>query len=223
MSQHNIIEKHNLIKSQNLFIMSRISKDMLTHDIQTFHGLFKSNKITGGYLEELMYRSIDIDPDYNGKVIWNSGSHAPGSDIVIYNDTNKKDKLISISVKSGTVTNNFIEISGNRLSQCNSDMNCINGLLKKYISDVLIACSYNSESGLYNIIYIDRSIFNYPENGSGWIPKIGLKTGKISKYEYEQNGIISSITPSMSWQVWWKIPLCLCRIGLSISIDGRKF
>jgi hypothetical protein len=193
-----------------LFEMSQITIKALESKLIAYHGLFKQNKCEAKEMEELVSSALDSDPIYNGSVIWKSGSHDPGSDIMINN--------IKLSIKSGSIKKDIITISGNRLTGAKGDFNVINSLLKSYTSDVMICFVYNKENSKYQVIYVDSNVFVYPDSVKSWIPIMGKKNGSISSYSYNSPVDMQvKIIPAMSWQAWWYIPLRVCRIGVDIS------
>lgn len=209
---------------KNKFELGRVSIDVLTHDIQTFHGMFKHNHLKAEYSEELLHRAIDIEPMFNGKLSWKSGSHNPGADILIYTDETKTVLDKSISVKSGSfkISRSVIKISGSRLTMCNSDMNCVTEKLKQYTSDTIISLIYSNDPiSCYTVFYIDRGVFKYPKTGSGWSTRIGERNGLVNEYIYrDKSGFKVGVKPSLAWQAWWDIPVNLCRVGPIIKTDG---
>lgn len=195
----------------SLFEMSEIVIKILEQKLIMYHGLFQQNKCEAKEMEELVASALDIDPVNAGFVDWKSGSHTPGSDIIIHNNN-------KLSIKSGTIEKNMIVISGNRLTKAKENFNIINSLLKSYISDVMICFIYNQINGCYQIFYIDSNVFMYPDSAKSWKPIVSKKSGLISSWCYiVSNGMLIKITPAMSWQVWWYVPLNISRMGPNIS------
>ena len=186
------------------FELSDIVTKTLKSKLQAYHGLFRHNKCEAKEIEELIATALDIDPEYAGAVEWKPGSHEPGSDIIIRKKT--------FSIKSGVIKKGVLVVSGNRLTRAKGDFNTINSLLKSYVSDYTICFVHDEETGTYQIIYIDASVFSYPNSAQSWVAKMGKK--EISAYRWTPpSGLEVEIRPSMSWQVWWSIPTDLCRMG----------
>jgi len=126
-------------------------------------------------------------------------------------------------MKSGKLNDNFISISGHRLTKANGDFDEINRILKSNVSNLVVCCNYTLSTGKkqYIIRYIDEEKFSYPITGSEWKPKYSTRKNKIeaSLYEWNSpNGIRMTITPSMSWQIWWFVSLSFFRVGPIITI-----
>lgn len=193
-----------------LFEMSPITTTSLKTSLTVYHGLFRQNKCEAKEMEELVASALKIDPIYTDKVEWKSGSHEPGSDIIIPN--------IKLSIKSGTIKDETITISGNRLTKAKENFNIINSLLKSYVSDVMICFVYEKKDDTYQVIYVDSDVFIYPELASDWKNVMSKKSGNTTAWTWTPpNDMLVKITPSMSWQVWWHIPLKICRMGSLIT------
>jgi hypothetical protein len=201
-----------LIEPQSTFILSQTSEISLTSKLISFHGILPRSHLTGGYLEDAVASSLDTDPDLHNFVDWTPGSHNPHADIILKNKNN-----FGISVKSGTLNKEILKISGHRLGKVGGDFNKINKLLMEYRSDVTLCCVYNDFK--YSIYYVDKDKFSYPNSSLDWEPIMGKRNGKVSKYVFRCVGdLIVEILPELSWQVWWSIPLLLCRKGIVIDI-----
>jgi len=182
----------------------------LKNSLTVYHGLFRQNKCEAKEMEELVASALDIDPMYTGKVDWKSGSHEPGSDIIIPNT--------KLSIKSGSIKNEILTISGNRLTKAKGNFNTINTLLRSYVSDVMICFVYEEKDDKYQVVYVDSSVFIYPDSAKDWVGVMSKKSGSITAWSWmPPNDMLVKITPSMSWQVWWHIPLKICRMGASIT------
>jgi hypothetical protein len=201
-----------LTEKQLPFVLSQTSEISLISKLTSFHGILPRSHLTGGYLEDAVASSLDIDPQLHGFVSWKPGSHDPHADIIL---KNKND--FGISVKSGTLDKEILKISGHRLGKVCGDFNKINKLLMEYRSNVTLCCVYNNFK--YSIYYIDKDNFLYPTSPLEWIPTMGKISGKIGKYVFKsQNNLVVEILPNLSWQVWWSIPLLLCRKGIVINV-----
>lgn len=109
-----------------------------------------------------------------------------------------------IQIKSGQKNKDYLTISGHRLGRFKENFEEITKYLNNKTANI-ISVSYNKiddESGrchAYHVCYIDvEHLTKIAPNG--W-----CKSGKT----YEQivsNGVVFSLRPSMSWQIWWKIP-----------------
>jgi len=192
-----------------MFELSKITVKTLASSLTMYHGLFQHNKCEAKEMEELVAKAIDMDPQYTGSVNWRSGSHEPGSDIVVGST--------KLSIKSGSIRKDILTVSGNRLTKARGDFNVINSLLKSYVSDVVICLVYTEIDGVYKVVYVDSSVFLYPSEAKCWLPAMSKKSGSISSYTWSpDNGLVVKVTPAMSWQVWWHIPIAICRVGPSI-------
>jgi hypothetical protein len=194
------------------FTLSQIAETVLSQKLIAFHGILPRSHMTAEYLEDAVSSSLDIDPDLHENVVWVPRSHTSKSDIVLKNRNN-----FGISVKSGSMRNNMLKISGHRFSKANGDFNKINELLEMYLSDIMICFVYTNSH--YEIFYVDKSIFVYPVCAKEWTAVMGSKTGRPQKFVFvSANGLVVDIIPNLSWQVWWSIPIVLCRKGKIIQI-----
>jgi hypothetical protein len=197
---------------KELFVLSQTTEISLQHKFIAFHGILPRSHLKGDYLEDAVASSLDTDPDLHNFIDWTPGSHNPYADIILKNKNN-----FGISVKSGTITDNILKISGHRLGKVFGDFNKINRLLVDYKSDVTLCFVYSDFK--YVVYYIDQIVFSYPDSPLQWEPIMGKKNGKVSKYIYSSpEGLLVEILPDLSWQVWWSVPIILCRKGITINI-----
>lgn len=157
--------------------------------------------------EEFIYMTLrDMGEKYKGGLPrWDIGSHSPGADIWI-------DKF-AISAKSGTIKNNFLTVSSNRLTRfgdLKEMLKYIDGSGKNF--DFYLCCSRTKtkkelkyEVFITNSNIFKASLLNWEETflkgtgkSSGW-----MGTNKI--------GLTLHIRKKMSNQLWISIPLSKCK------------
>jgi len=175
----------------------------LRNSLGTYHGLFNGGRCQAWELEELITRAINSDTRTQHHARWNEGGHDDHEDIQV----RINGRTIGIQIKSGQVKprNETLTISGHRLTRFNGDFEAISDYLNSRDVDI-ISVSYNkidNDQGRqheYTVRYIeiDRLCGVFPER---W-QEHGQQF--IQENDY---GILFSLRPSMSWQVWWEIPL----------------
>lgn len=162
------------------FRLSKEDKERIQSLLKEYHKLFPALKCRGECLEHIIARAI------GGKVL---GGHDKHSDIKV-NDS-------YIQIKSGVISTDTLTISGHRLTRFRGDFSEINKFLSE-VETVIISISSRKESFDYIIYEIEPSLLKPSRE---WERK-----GK-SFYQVNSNSVRLSISPSMSWQIWWRIPL----------------
>ncbi len=172
-------------------------------DLGKYHGLFTAGRCQGWEQEELIVNAIKSDTQAQDSVKWKEAGHDAEADIRV--KTNGKSH--EIQIKSGQVKpkKRALIISGHRLGRFDGDMVEIT----KYLNDNkanIISVSYakrDDEKGRhhqYCLRYIDIKLL------TGISPD---KWEKMGKQYCQKNscGVLFSLRPKMSWQIWWEIPL----------------
>ena len=192
-----------LILMINLFpkVTKSIKQNLIKH-----HELYKKIRCKAENLEEIIVISLR---ENNFNVMWDPASHDKEKDIIVNNSN-------SIQIKSGTLKkkNNAITISGHRLGRFDGNLKKITEYLNNPSSDVVSI--YNpevkSDKHFYTIASIPKYIFE------------GLKPDEWTKSRssYSQTnakGVKFSLRTTMSWQIWWDIPISLIKIEEQIEIN----
>lgn len=190
--------------------MYKLTDIMLQHlekNLIEFHKLFQGGRCQAWQLEELVAKAINSDFRAKDKAFWKGNGHDIEADISIGD--------FKISVKSGKIKKNRkkeerLTISGHRLGRFEGDLDKISNFLSSN-NYLLIAVPYyenenhNGKQHIYQLIYMNADILK-PSN---WNIKYSKKDkSKISQYYCTNElGVNCSIHPSMSWQVWWEIPM----------------
>lgn len=174
-----------------------------------FHRLFDGSRCSGPLLEEILVNSIKSDTRSQHHTIWEESRHDDNHDILV--ETNGQRHFLKI--KSGTVTGKdskrVLTLSGHRLGRFEEDLDEISDYLNKSVSQI-ISIPYrqvDDESGrshFYRITYISSEILK-GVSGNDWVKK-GKQFKAINEY-----GVELTLSPKMSWQVWWKIPYQLVK------------
>ena len=170
----------------------------LEKDLRKFHELFQGGRCQAWQLEELIAKAIRSDFSKSESVVWKGNGHDIGCDIIV----NGKHEM---QIKSGAVKKENLIISGHRLGRFGGDFEKITNFLNqnKYL---LVAVPYYKEecqlgkSHIYQIFYIDSEILKIND----------YKKWQQNKKSYtciNKHGVELSVRPSMSWQIWWKIPI----------------
>lgn len=115
-----------------------------------------------------------------------------------------------MQIKSGVVDNDFLVLSGHRLGRFKGDLEQITNFLNENRYLIISVPYKDSECRLgkthaYQLIYLDSDFLKI-ENYKMWQEKKGKKGGN-SYFCTNQYGVFLTISPSMSWQIWWKIPI----------------
>lgn len=174
----------------------------LRKDLGTYHDLFSGGRCLGWELEELMTRAIKSDTQAHHHVIWSEGGHDSEADLKV----KVGDDAFLIQVKSGQVKNGFLVLSGYRMGRFKGDMKSMTTYLNEREADI-VAVPYEAiedkEKGkvhVYKLGYVGANLLA----GLDWEK---WEKPKASYEQVNQHGVMLSITPTMSWQVWWKIPV----------------
>ncbi len=174
----------------------------LYRNLEKYHELFDGGRCSGWELEEILVKAIKSDTQAQHQVFWEESGHDDKADIRIR--TNGEE--YPIQIKSGEVKNSRLVLSGHRFSRFEGDL--------KKITEYLIAKSDNMISVPYEKVDDDRGrqhiyqvsylrINSLKPNSPQWETK-----GK-TLYHTNHYGVRISLHPSMSWQVWWRIPIPL--------------
>lgn len=172
-------------------------------DLNKFHELFQGGRCQAWQLEELIAKAIRSDFTKNEKVVWKGNGHDIGCDILI------NDK-IEIQIKSGFIKNDKLILSGHRLTRFNGNFKDITNFLNKNLYS-LITVPYETkedsfgQSHIYQIFYLENSFLKL-ESDDKWTKKVSERK-KLTYFTENSIGVEMAIYPSMSWQIWWYMPL----------------
>ena len=160
--------------------LSKKDKERIQSLLKEYHKLFPNLKCKGECLEHIVAKAI------GGEVL---GGHDKHSDIKIKNHF--------IQIKSGEINKGILTISGHRLTRFKNDFTKINEFLSS-VESVIISVPTKKKIFDYLIYEIDPCLLK-PS-------KLWNKKGK-SFYQVNKKNVTLTISPSMSWQVWWKVPI----------------
>ena len=181
--------------------MYKLTNTMLQNlekDLRKFHELFQGGRCQAWQLEELLAKAIRSDFGKVDRVLWKGNGHDIGCDIEV-NDN------VKIQVKSGVIKKDRLVLSGHRLGRFGQSFEEITKFLNSN-DYLLVAVPYlreendNGNVHVYQIFYLDTKILGLGDYRK-W-QKVGSKYVALNEY-----GVELSISPSMSWQVWWSLPL----------------
>ena len=198
--------------------MYRLTPRMLQHfrhDLEKYHQLFTGGRCSGWELEELLVRAIKSDTQAAHHVRWKEAGHDDEADIVVRTNGDEHP----IQVKSGKiqVKKNRLVLSGHRLGRFQEDLNQITEYLNSKSANFISVPHRLIEDGqgrrhAYKLTYMDA------EKLRGLAPGGWSKSGSAFKQENDF-GVDFSLNPSMSWQVWWSIPMDLVEETDEFVID----
>jgi len=183
------------------------------NDLIRYHELFSGGRCSAWEQEELIVNAIKSDTQAQHHVLWSEAGHDDKADITV--KTNDEDYLIQI--KSGKVTGNYLNLSGHRLGRFNANFEDITDYLNKNKANI-ITVPYRLVDGaqgrahIYEVCYINVKHLTGLK-ASNWNTK-----GK-SFEQINDDGVIFKLSPSMSWQIWWKVPLPLLTRTAEIVIQ----
>ena len=184
--------------------MYRLTPRMMQHfrrDLERYHDLFTGGRCSGWELEELLVRAILSDSQAHHHAIWTEKGRDDEADIRV--QVNGTEHLLQ--VKSGEVNAGRLVLSGHRLGRFQGDLIRITDYLRSRTADFLSVAYRKVDDAtgrrhIYQISYVESTLLHQLDANSWERPN--------SSYKQESDeGVIFTITPSMSWQVWWRIPL----------------
>lgn len=203
-------------------IMYHLTQRMLQtlrKDLQAYHGMFQGDRCSGWEMEELLVRAIKSDTTAQHHVQWREGGHDPDADIMVRTN----GTTYPIQVKSGKVKRirsmncDVLELSGYRLTRFDGNFESITDFLNNLPAPIIaIPCKkIDNNYGrvfVYRVGYIAESVLT------------GIKKDKWVEYgsqwrQETDKGILFSLVPRMSWQIWWKIPLQYVEFADEIEIS----
>jgi len=181
-----------------------------------YHNLFDGGRCSGWELEELIVKSIRADNNVNHQPIWIEGGHDDNADIKV--TVNRV--TYEIQIKSGAVKARdevlWLSLSGHRLGRFNGDLDMITTYLNNRMADV-ISVPYRKDDGnhgrqhIYRLCYIPITLLK-GINSNNWC-RHGAQWRNHNDY-----GVEFSLRPSMSWQIWWKIPFNILDLNLFVYL-----
>lgn len=183
----------------------------LRQNLEKYHDLFDGGRCSGWELEELIYKSIQSDNTAGHHATWKEGGHDDQADVrvrvngEIYPLQIKSGEIKQI--KSGDERKPHLVLSGHRMTRFKGDFKAITEYLNEERADFL-SIPYrkvDDDTGrhhIYRIVYVE-GMYLRQLNPDQW------ETVKSSWRQVNPYGVIFTVSPSMSWQVWWRIPLLL--------------
>lgn len=172
-------------------------------NLEKYHELFSGGRCSGWELEELIFKSIQSDNVAQHHAFWREGGHDDLADIQVVAGRRK----YNLQIKSGSIKANNLVLSGYRLGRFDGSLSQISGYLNGVESEILsVPCErIDDDEGrrfIYQIVYVNR------EHLRGLQADAWTKKGKSFKQE-NNYGVRFTLSPSMSWQIWWRIPVSL--------------
>lgn len=183
--------------------------------LRKYHELFDAGRCQGWEQEELIVKSIKADTTAQHHVRWTEAGHDDKNDIMIRTN----GEFHALQIKSGQPKNGNLTISGHRLDRFEGDLKLITDYLNRRDANVLSVMyrQENDQQGrrhIYQIAYVDVQHLLTGISSNSW-----EKKGK-QYVQKNKSGITFSLRPSMSWQIWWSIPIRLLRLSDEIVIGG---
>ena len=170
----------------------------------------------GWELEELLVTAIQSDTQAQHNVFWQEAGHDDFADVRVRTNGD----VFPLQIKSGQIKgrrNRYLVLSGHRLGRFGGDMLQITRYLNSRNANI-IAVPYRQvdddrgRQHIYRVCYVDiRHITGL--NVDSWVQETASKYAQISN-----RGVIFSLHPSMSWQIWWRIPLDLIEMSHEMVI-----
>ena len=196
--------------------MYRLTPRMQQHfrqDLERYHALFSAGRCSGWELEELIFRAIQSDNRAQHHAFWQEAGHDDEADIRVR--TNGETHLLQI--KSGAIRANHLTLSGYRLGRFNGDFQQITDYLNGNDAQIISipyrkVDDHTGRHHIYQIVYADARHLtglqagDWREHGRTWV--------QTNVY-----GVEFSLRPSMSWQIWWRIPERLLEQVAEIRLD----
>jgi hypothetical protein len=206
--------------------LDRIALDYLQFLLQSFHGVIKHSPCKGEYLEELFWRTLKHR--YAGlDVVWEAGSHQKSKDIDVRSPAGALPAFsLPVSVKSGqwNKAEDALSISGPRTQsvvassgggstlqiwQSGGGARLVEHLNSADSEIVIFAASKPRNASfpdriIYDICCLKPDLFEYPDV-EDW-ECVRSASGSYTFRAVLSSGVIISVRPSMSWQIWWEIP-----------------
>ena len=178
----------------------------LESSLRKFHDLFGGGRCDGWQLEELLVRAIQSDTQAQHNVYWQEGGHDDKADMRVRTN----GETHPLQIKSGRIQGKRepkLVLSGHRLTRFNGDFGDMTEYLNNRTANILSVPyeQINDERGrrhIYTVSYVDV------ERLRGLDADAWTMNG-ASYFQTNPAGVVSSLTPSMSWQVWWRIPIRL--------------
>ncbi len=173
----------------------------LERDLGKYHDLFAGGRCAAWELEELLVACIQSDMSAGQHVVWSEAGHDTEADIVV----TVQSRSHSIQVKSGQVKKDCLVLSGNRLGRFEGSMVKITEFLQSSSSNILAVPykqinDHHGRQHKYQVTYVDKELLT-TLSSHAW------KRSGQHFMQVNDQGVEFSIRPSMSWQVWWKIPI----------------
>ena len=195
--------------------MYRLTPHMLQHfrrSLRQYHRLFSAGRCSGWQLEELIYRAIQSDNAAQHHAQWTERGHDDKADIRVTD----RDRRYDLQIKSGEIKRGMLVLSGHRLTRFNRDFSAITQYLAGARNEI-VAVPYrrvDNEEGrkhIYRLAYVNRQLLTdldtdaWKQKGKQWVQE--------NRY-----GVRFSLHPSMSWQIWWRIPESQVQLTAEVSI-----
>ena len=152
-------------------------------------------------MEELIVAAIKADTQTQHHVRWHESGHDDLADIIVRTNGTQHP----IQIKSGKIANDNLILSGHRLGRFDGVLEDISGYLNTPNANI-IAIPYRQADGkqgrqhIYRLCYVDMDVMTDLTPGN-WEQK-GKQYVQVNGY-----GVEFSLRPSMSWQIWWRIPV----------------
>ncbi len=176
--------------------------------LRRYHELLNGRRCSGWELEEFFVKAIKSDTVANHLPKWREAGHDDKEDILVI----ENGKEYQIQIKSGKVggrrSDPQLILSGHRLGRFNGDMAAITDYLNQRRAHYIAVPhrmleDEDGRSHIYRICYIDNHILKGIDSDN-WIEH-GKQYRNTNEY-----GVLFRLNPSMSWQIWWNIPIsCL--------------
>lgn len=173
-----------------------------------YHELFDGGRCQGWELEELIVKAIKSDTTANHFVRWQEAGHDDEADIVAMTNGTAHQ----IQIKSGKISNNrdgekILTLSGHRLGRFGGDLEDISNYLNQREANI-ISVPYRQQEGVEGRKHIYRLCYIPVEVMQG-IDEEDWETIGAQHQAWNEYGVLFSLRPSMSWQIWWTIPLSI--------------
>lgn len=178
--------------------------------------MLDGDRCQGWELEELIVKAIKADTTADHLPKWHESGHDDKEDILVV----VNGKSHQMQVKSGRIRSDknkvlWLVLSGHRLGRFKVNLVDITHYLNGRTADVISVLYRQDENQqgrrhIYRLCYISIDMLK-SITSSNW-NKHGAQWRNSNKH-----GVEFSLRPSMSWQIWWQIPLSILQPAQEFS------